>query len=137
MSQTATPDDTTEADKAAFLARLRSQVGRTGSPQLARDPVNVPTIRNWCDAMSEANPHFTDNAIAATGIHGGIVAPPATLNVWTMPGLRMGAQPPRDPNEPSAGVYTLLDEAGFVSAAHSATDIEATVEAAAQAFKAD
>lgn len=115
MSQTATADDTTEADKAAFLARLRSQVGRTGSPQLARDPVNVPTIRNWCDAMSEANPHFTDADVAAEGIHGGIVAPPATLNVWTMPGLRMGAQPPRDPNEPSAGVYTLLDEAGFVS----------------------
>jgi glutamate-1-semialdehyde 2,1-aminomutase len=36
------------------------------------------------------------------------------------------------------GVYLApaLYEAGFVSAAHSAADIEATVEAAAQAFKA-
>ena len=47
-SESAIPDD---AD--AFLALLRAEVGRAGTPQPARDPVNVSTIRNWCDAMAE------------------------------------------------------------------------------------
>lgn len=108
-------DDTSEQATASFYAELQEMVGLTGSPQVARDPVNLPTIRNWCDAMSEANPYFTDTEAAGAGPHGGIVAPPATLNMWTMPGIPMGQQPPRDPREPSAAVYSKLDAAGFSS----------------------
>ena len=60
-------EETTEAEKAAFLEELRAMVGQTGSEQVARDPVNLPTVRNWCDAMSEANPNFTDPDAAASG----------------------------------------------------------------------
>ena len=108
-------DEMTDEDKAAFLADLRSNVGATGTPQPARDPVNVPTIRNWCDAMSEANPYFTDPDAAEAGPHGGIVAPPAMLNAWPMPGLVMGKQAARDPKEPSSATYSKLDEAGYIS----------------------
>lgn len=103
----------TVADPAGFLESLRAQVGRAGTPQPARDPVNLPTIRIWCDAMAEDNPLYVDDDAAAAGPHGGIVAPPAMLNVWTMAGLVSGAPVPRDPNEPRAQVYDLLDRAGF------------------------
>ena len=108
-------EEQTEAEKAAFLEELRSMVGQTGSSQVARDPVNLPTVRNWCDAMADANPSFTDEDAASAGPHGGLVAPPAMLNVWTMAGLRMGRQPGRSSDEPSSGAYGKLDAAGFSS----------------------
>ena len=108
-------NSTDEAVKAAFHAELQEMVGLTGNPTGSRDPVNVPTIRNWCDAMSEANPLFSDAAAAAIGDHSTIVAPPAMLNVWPMPGLIMGQQLPRDLSEPQYVVYEKLDAAGFVS----------------------
>ena len=76
-----------DIDKDEFLETLRSQVGKTGSPMVARDPVNQSTIRNWCDAMAEHNPYYTIPEIAEDGPFGGIVAPPAMLQVWTMTGL--------------------------------------------------
>ncbi|MDH5236366.1 MAG: MaoC family dehydratase N-terminal domain-containing protein, partial [Acidimicrobiia bacterium] len=108
-------DDASKSAADEFLADLRRNVGATGTPQVARDPVNGATIRNWCDAMSETNAYFTDPDAAAAGPHGGLVAPPAMLNAWTMPGLRAGRRPGRDPRDPNAGVYGKLDAAGFVS----------------------
>lgn len=108
-------EDSSDAARAEFLDGLRAMVGQTGSAQVARDPVNLPTVRNWCDAMSEANPYFTDPEAAASGPHGGLVAPPAMLNVWTMAGLTMGSKPRRSGDEPSSGVYRKLDAAGFSS----------------------
>ena len=37
-----------------FLASLREFVGNRGAPEPARDPVNQPMIRHWCDAMEDA-----------------------------------------------------------------------------------
>lgn len=104
----ALPDDPDE-----FLALLRAEVGRAGTPQPARDPVNLSTIRAWCDAISDNNPLYIDADAAADGPHGEVVAPPAMLNVWTMAGLMSGAPIPRDPNEPRGKAYELLDRAGF------------------------
>ncbi len=112
---------TSEAEKEAFLAELRSQVGNTGSTITARDPVNQATIRNWCDAVSESNPYFLDEETAAGGPFGEIVAPPAMLQVWSMPGLIMGQQPARS-NDPSSSTYSMLDDAGFISVV--ATNVE-------------
>ena len=113
---------TDEQANDAFHEQLVAQVGRRGSVQRARDPVNGPAIRTWCDAMSEANPYYTDEAAAAAGPHGGLVAPPATINMWTMPGLVMGGQPQRATDEPQAGVYTMLDDAGFVGVVATNSD---------------
>jgi acyl dehydratase len=95
---------------APLIERLRALVGAAGIPDVARDPVNLPMIRHWCDAMSDANPVYTDAERAAKSVHGGLVAPPAMLNAWTMPGL---------PGRPRTGAgmspMRLLDEAGFTS----------------------
>ena len=34
-------------------------------PVEARDPVNVPMIRRWCETMGEENPIYVDAAAAA------------------------------------------------------------------------
>jgi uncharacterized protein len=98
----------------ALTERLQAFVGRPpGPPFRARDPVNQPMIRHWCDAIGDANPVYTDPAAAAASRHGGIVAPPAMLQVWTMHGLRRRAAPPEQ--DVIGQVFALLDEAGFTS----------------------
>ena len=74
----------TDARRAAFYEQLRASVGSTGASVPARDPVNQPMIRHWCDAMTDHNPLYTDPPAAEKSIHGGIVAPPPMLNAWTM-----------------------------------------------------
>ncbi|GAA3565520.1 OB-fold domain-containing protein [Nonomuraea rosea] len=62
------------AAKQVALGELR------GAP--AADPVNVPMIRHWLDAMGDANPAYLDQG----------VAPPAMAQVWNMPGVRPAAK---------------------------------------------
>lgn len=96
--------------------------GSVGAPAEARDAVNQPMIRHWCDAMGDENPVYTDAAEVEASVHGGIVAPPTMLQVWNMRGLKRTAAGP----EPDAGgqneLMALLDGAGFTSVV--ATDCE-------------
>jgi uncharacterized OB-fold protein len=79
----------------------------------ARDPVNLPMIRNWAEAIGDANPVYVDAAAAARSVHGGLVAPPAMAQAWTMGGLH----PVRDgaDDDPLHLMSAVLDEAGFTS----------------------
>jgi uncharacterized OB-fold protein/acyl dehydratase len=105
-------DDMTDTEKTVFLDELRTHVGKTGKPAMARDPVNQPMIRHWCDAMEDHNPVYTDPAFAAQSVHGAIVAPPAMLNVWTMPG---NIPRPFDAEDAQTKLLRRLDAAGFTS----------------------
>jgi uncharacterized protein len=82
------------------------------SPRYARDPVNLPAIRNWTDAIGDANPVYTDAGFAAASVHRELVAPPAMVQVWTMPGLQPGGTGGPDP---LGQMMTALDDAGFTS----------------------
>src|SRR5215471_11750591 len=90
----------------------RVRAAGPGSPRLARDPVNLPVIRAWTDAIGDANPAYTNNEFAARSVHGGLVAPPAMIQVWTMPGLR---PPPSGGDDPLGVMTAELDAAGFTS----------------------
>ena len=92
--------------------RLRARVGERGAPEVARDAVNLPMIRHWCDAMEDACPAYLDASFAERSVHRTLVAPPAMLNAWTMPGLPGRAPDRRDP---AGEVYRALDDAGFSS----------------------
>lgn len=93
-----------------LLEQARAWVGRPASPASpARDAVNLPMIRRWCEAMGETNPvHFDDAAARAAG-HPGIVAPPAMLDVWAMPPYRPGGRTA----EEEMPVLALFDAAGY------------------------
>ncbi|HKS99035.1 MAG TPA: MaoC family dehydratase N-terminal domain-containing protein, partial [Rugosimonospora sp.] len=67
----------------------------------ARDPVNLPMINNWLEALQDANPRYAAER----------VAPPAMTQVWTMRGLH----PAPDPADPLHAMTTALDEAGYTS----------------------
>jgi acyl dehydratase len=97
-------------DEKTLLADLRAMIGAASAPDVARDPVNPAMIRHWCDAMSDANPVYTDPAYAASSLHGGLVAPPAMLDAWTMPGLRG-----RRRGDTGKSPLPALDAAGFTS----------------------
>ncbi len=79
MSAPAPPD---------WLLQLRTQQGTAAAAaRTAADPVNLPMIRRWCAAMGEHNPAYLDEHSPAARANGGIVAPPAMLEVWTMRGF--------------------------------------------------
>ncbi len=108
MTTTAAPD---------WLARLRRRYGELAAPvRTAPDPVNVPMIRRWCEAMGERNPLYLDEAYARASPHGGLVAPPAMLEVWTMQRFRPDAELAR----PLMGLDDM-DSAGFTAVV--ATDL--------------
>jgi len=102
-----------EDPSAAILAAAgKVQAAGPSSPRFARDPVNLPAIRNWTDAIGDTNPLYTDADFASRSVHGQLVAPPAMVQVWTMPGL----QPPASADggsDPLGQMMRTLDEAGF------------------------
>ena len=67
-------------------AALEEYVGKPMGPaSVAPDPVNVPMIRHWVDALDDRNPVYLDDDFAQSTHFGGIVAPPAMLQAWSMP----------------------------------------------------
>jgi uncharacterized OB-fold protein/acyl dehydratase len=91
------------------LQRFVGQV--SGEPMPARDAVNQAMIRQWCDAIGDHNPIYTDPEAAARSVHGGIVAPPTMLQAWTMRGLN----PPPSGQGVFAELLAELDGAGYTS----------------------
>lgn len=115
-----------------LLTQLRSFVGLQGPVQVARHPVNAPAIADWCDAIGDANPIYTDEEAAAKSRHGGLVAPPATLDIWDRPGLPAQFKAPGAPsgpapgrgNDPRSKVIGLLEAAGFVGVVAVNSELE-------------
>lgn len=109
--------------------RLREFVGRELSPaRPARDPVNVPMIRHWVEAMGDANPiHLDDGAARATG-RPGVVAPPAMAQAWTMRGYAAHRAAQENTDDTGRTVldelFALLDGAGFTSVVATDSDQE-------------
>jgi uncharacterized OB-fold protein len=91
---------TGRAMTAEQIKAAADQIAAAGDskPRLARDPVNLPAIRNWLEAIGGPG---------ATAVVG--AAPPAMIQVWTMPGLH-GA---REGDDPLGAMMTLMDEAGY------------------------
>jgi len=86
-------------DKQIREAAARIAAQGDGAPRAARDPVNLPAIRTWLEAIDPGAP----------GDPG--TAPPSMIQVWTMPGLA-GAQVGDDP---LGLISQVMDDAGFTS----------------------
>ena len=80
-------------------AAARIAAAGDSEPRAARDPVNLPTIRDWIEAIDPGGPEDPDTA------------PPSMIQVWTMPGLR-GT---RTADDPLGLINQVMDEAGFTS----------------------
>jgi acyl dehydratase len=127
-SDTPTAQDTT--DPTAFRTLLDSFIGRpmgAGGPSVAPDPVNVPMIRHWVDAMDDRNPIYLDDDAAAAASFGSVVAPPAMLQTWTMPrpviqGIAERGGAPQVMSHKS--VIGVLDDAGYTSTRATNSELE-------------
>ena len=120
----AEPSGEPAATGTALDEKLQAFVGMVaGEPNRAPDPVNLPMIRHWVEAMGDFNPVYVDEEAARRFGFPGIVAPPTMLQAWIMRGLRIsleveaarseGRSPRSD--SPTDNLMSLLDEAGFTS----------------------
>ena len=80
-------------------AAARLAAAGDSRPRAARDPVNLPMIRNWTEII---DPNGPDDPATA---------PPAMIQVWTMPGLHAV----RAGDDPLGQMSQVLDEAGYTS----------------------
>ena len=103
---------TGDAEAAIREAATRVAAAGEGGARSAPDPVNLPMIRHWVQAMGDANPVYLDAGFADRSVHGGLVAPPAMTQVWTMRGLQGGDG---DSGDPLGSMLAVLDEAGFTA----------------------
>jgi uncharacterized OB-fold protein/acyl dehydratase len=103
-------------DGGAAIREVAARVAAAGEcgSRSAPDPVNLPMIRHWVQAMGDTNPIYLDAELAARSVHGGLVAPPAMTQVWTMRGLQP-ADDDRDSGDPLGQMLAALDAAGFTS----------------------
>ena len=87
------------AEDTIRAAAARLTASGDSRPRAARDPVNLPMIRNWTEVIDP------------NGLADPDTAPPAMIQVWTMPGLH-GI---RADDDPLGQMSQLLDEAGYTS----------------------
>ncbi len=96
-------------------------------PQVAPDAVNLPMIRHWVDAMDDRNPVYLYEDAAKRTRFGGIVAPPAMLQAWTMgrPKIQGIAERGGSPDDIAFdNPITALDEEGFVATLATNSELE-------------
>lgn len=109
-------------------ARLEKYVGTPmGPPSQAPDPVNVPMIRHWVDALDDQNPIYLDQEAAAKTRFGGTVAPPAMLQTWIFPRPRIQGIAERggSPVEISfENPISALNEAGYTGTLATNSELE-------------
>lgn len=99
-----TPDD-------ILCAVEKIQAAGGSKPLTARDPVNLPMIHNWVEAIGDCNPVYVDETAARGAGHPAIVAPPAMIQVWTMRGLH----DQHAADDPLGLALDLMNEAGFTA----------------------
>ncbi len=103
--------------------QLQSFVGLSAGPaSRGQDPVNLPMIRHWVEAMGDYNPVYVDDAAAKEAGFPGIIAPPTMLQAWIMRGLRTSQQADLEraagtasSDSPNDQLMSALDAAGFTS----------------------
>ena len=111
----------------SYDERLQAFVGRRlVSDQPAQDPVNVPMIRHWVEAMEDPNPVYLSDELAHTTGRSGIVAPASMVQAWTMRGY--AATRRLQDGAVAAGAYAelvkLLDQGGYTSVVATDSDFE-------------
>jgi uncharacterized OB-fold protein len=110
---TATNEAAAGTGAAEEIREAADRVAAAGqsSPRQGRDPVNLAMIRNWIEAIGEASPAYSDAEFAAGSVAGALVAPPAMIQVWTMPGLHRT----RAGDDPLGQMSEALEAAGYTS----------------------
>jgi acyl dehydratase len=81
-------------------------------------------IRHLVEALGDENPIYVDADVARAVGHPDVVAPPTSLQVWIMGGLRSHRADPETGEEPHGAPMSLLDREGYIGVV--ATNCEQT-----------
>ena len=113
-----TVEDATTLHKRLVKEFVGKPMSSSG-PSVAPDPVNIPMIRHWVDAMDDRNPLYLDDP-------SGAVAPPAMLQTWTMgrPTIQGLAERGGAPSTLGHSVIGALDEAGYKGTRATNSELE-------------
>jgi len=116
-----------EKRKREFEAKIQAYVGLAeGAPVTGADDVNEPMIRHWCEAMGDRNSVYVDSAVAKDSVHGGIVAPPAMLQAWILPGYPMHDQNRESGENKQLELHAIFDAEGYTGVVATNTEQEYT-----------
>jgi uncharacterized OB-fold protein len=108
---------------APYDERLQAFVGRRLGLAHGQDPVNVPMVRHWVEAMGDTNPVYLDEAAARATGRPGVVAPASMMQAWTMRGYAATVRPIAA-RTPMQELVELLDEGGYTSVVATDSDLE-------------
>ena len=120
----------TDTQEDPLRAQFDDWIGKPFSdsgPQWGPDEVNLPMVRHWVDALDDRNPVYLDSDFATNTRFGGVVAPPAMLQTWTMARPRIegiaergGSAGEIDPENP----ISVLAEAGYSGTLATNSELE-------------
>lgn len=108
-----------KADKC--LEKMLACQNIAANTYIAREQVNQSLIGQWCDAFGDRNPIYCNEELARSHGWPGLVAPPAMLNTWTMPGNITREE---FGDDPFLRCITICDEAGYMGVVATNTDHE-------------
>ncbi|MEU8799354.1 MaoC family dehydratase N-terminal domain-containing protein [Spirillospora sp. NPDC048819] len=107
-----------------YEARLRAWAGRELLERRpGPDPVNVPMIRHWVEAMADDNPIYLDDDAARANGRDGVVAPASMIQAWVMRGYAASVRADEDPAGPDE-LTALLAEGGYTSVVATDSELE-------------
>ena len=116
-----------EKRKQEFEKKIQSFTGLAeGLPVTGADPVNEAMIRHWCDAMGDGNPVYGDRGAAERSVHGELVAPPAMLQAWILPGYEMSDRSETAGENKQLELHAIFDAEGYTGVVATNTEQEYT-----------
>jgi uncharacterized protein len=102
-------------------------IGKLTPPRAPLDEVTASDIRHWCEVMQDPNPLYRDTPYARASDTGGMIAPPAMVQTWSMMGMGASMDQYRravleNPDDPHHKVNAALERAGYTGVVATAQE---------------
>ena len=93
-------------------------IGQSSPLHDPHDEVTLSDIRHWCEVMQDPNPLYSDEEFARKSKYGGIIAPPAMVQTWSLDDMYDALQRFVHANQPFKEdphnqLFDLLDSEGY------------------------
>lgn len=99
-------------------SKVEPFIGKSSPFHNPHDEVTKSDIRHWCEVMQDPNPLYCDEEFAKESKYGGIIAPPAMVQTWSLDDMHDALQRFVHANQPFKEdphnqLFDLLDSEGY------------------------